>query len=336
MERALQTALAATCALTLCACGGSPNGPAPQPTPTPPATPTNTWSIAGQVVATGSQQRVAGATITPGWSLAAVNADEQGTFGLGDRSNPPAMPAPATISQPGFISHDVWLAWQAGARGNVTLEIIRDAPPFSLDFYKQFVRDMYDHPSGPPSFLRRWEMAPSFYVRTVDQNGRPVEPEVLAVTLDALRRAVPAYTADRYAAAAIETGTDVRPTTIGWINVDFRRESNSRICGQSFVGANPGTITLFEDICSCGSIKVPGSVTMHEVGHALGFFHVSDKNSLMYPFDSGFCRAGALSAAESFHAAIAYSRPRQNTDPDKDPSSFRSLGARADGPLVER
>ncbi|HEU4935884.1 MAG TPA: hypothetical protein VFT39_05480 [Vicinamibacterales bacterium] len=211
MERALQTALAATWALTLCACGGGPNGPAPQPSSNPPATPTNTWSIAGQVVATGSQQRVGGATITPGWSLAAVNADEQGTFGLGDRTNPPAMPAPATISQPGFISHDVWLAWQAGARGNVTLEIIRDAPPFSLDFDKQFVRDTYDHPSGPPSFLRRWEMAPSFYVRTVDQNGRPVEPEVLAVTLDALRRAVPAYTADRYAAAAIETGTDVRP-----------------------------------------------------------------------------------------------------------------------------
>lgn len=67
-----------------------------------------------------------------------------------------------------------------------------------------------------------------------------------------------------------------------------------------------------------------------------GVLHVSDKNSLMYPFDSGFCRAGALSAAESFHAAIAYSRPRQNTDPDKDPASFRSFGARAEGPLVER
>ena len=75
---------------------------------------------------------------------------------------------------------------------------------------------------------------------------------------------------------------------------------------------------------------------MHEVGHAMGFFHVADKNSLMYPFDSGGCRAGVLSAAESFHAAIAYSRPRQNSDPDKDPSSAKMIAPGRPGPIVER
>jgi hypothetical protein len=307
------------------------------PTTPTPATPTNTWSIAGQVVATGSQVPVGEATLTPGWSLGAATSDAQGNFGLGDHANPPSNPYPVTISKSGFISHDVWIAWQSGARPNVQLDIIRDAPPFSMEFYRQFVRDMYDKSEGSPWPVLRWESSPSFYVRTLDQNGRAVEPEVLAVTLDALRRAVPEYTGGRYSAAAIETGTDVRPALSGWINVDFRRESGPGVvCGRAFVGRNPGTITLYEDICSCGSIKVPGSVTMHEVGHAMGFFHVADTNSLMYPFDSGGCRAGALSPAESFHAAVAYSRPRQNSDPDKDPSTSKSIGAARSGPLVER
>ncbi len=56
----------------------------------------------------------------------------------------------------------------------------------------------------------------------------------------------------------------------------------------------------------------------------MGFFHVSDSHSLMYPFDESGCRTGALSPAETFHAAIAYARPRQNSDPDHDPSSFKT------------
>lgn len=75
---------------------------------------------------------------------------------------------------------------------------------------------------------------------------------------------------------------------------------------------------------------------MHEVGHAVGFFHVLDKRSLMSAFNEGGCRAGSLSAAESFLAAIAYSRPRLNTDPDHDPTSFPTLTSFTRGPLVDR
>lgn len=323
------------------ACGGgrssTPIAPTTPTAPTTPATPTNTWSVAGQVIATGTQQSVGGATLTPGWSLAAVTADADGNYQLGDTANPPSTPYPVSASSPGFVTHDVWITWQRGPRTNVMLDMIRETAPFSMEFYRQFVRDMYEKSEGSPWPVLRWTTAPSFYVRTIDQNGRPVEPEVLAITLDALRRAVPAYTAGHYSAAAIETGTDVRPAATDWINVDFRREPNVNTpCGRASLGRNPGTITLWEDVCSCGSIKVPGSVTMHEVGHAMGFFHVADRNSLMYRFDSGQCRAGALSAAESFHAAIAYSRPRLNTDPDHDPSSFRTLGSFTEGPIIDR
>ena len=43
------------------------------------------------------------------------------------------------------------------------------------------------------------------------------------------------------------------------------------------------------------------------------------------PFIAGDCPAGVRSAAESYHAGVAYSRPRGNTDPDRDPSTGAAL-----------
>lgn len=310
------------------ACGSSPPAPTPPaapPSTNPPPTTGNTWSAAGQIVALGSAQGVGGATLTPGWSLAAVTADAQGNFLIGDVPNPPSTPYPVTLSAAGMVSHDVWITWAKGPRTGVMLDMIRNAAPFSMDFYRQFVRGTFDQP-GAPYAIFRWTTAPSFYVKTVDQNGRAIEPEVLAIVLDALRKAVPAYTAGRYAAAAIETGTDTRPPALNWINVTIRRDPNEKqVCGFAEIGSNPGSITLNDDVCSCGSNKIPGAVTMHEVGHSLGFFHVNDRGSLMFPFIAGDCPAGQLSAAESFHAGIAYSRPRGNLDPDRDPPSGAAL-----------
>jgi hypothetical protein len=313
------------------------NRPVIPTTPTTPSTPTNTWSTSGQVTALGTSQGVGGATITPGWALAAVTADAAGNFELGAVANPPSSPYPVSISGSGMITRDTWITWARGPRTGVTLDLIREAAPFSMEFYRQFVRGMFDHAddAGAPYPNFRWTSAPNFYVRTIDSVGRTVEPEVLAVTLDALRRAVPAYTAGTYQAGTIETGTDVRPETTGWINVDFKRNTGGNTCGTSFVGRNPGVITLYIDVCSCGSNKVPGAVTLHEVGHAMGFFHVSDRNSLMFPFIPGRCPAGVLSPAESYHAGVAYSRPRGNRDPDRDPSAGAALTADTlSGPLV--
>jgi len=324
---------ASLCALLSAACGsgGGPAASSSNATPTspsPPTSPSNTWSAAGQIVATGTSQIVGGATVTPAWSLAGVTANGQGNYTLGDVANPPSTPYPVTVAANGYLSHDVWITWARGPRTGVNLDVIRNVAPFSMDFYRQFVRGTYDQPGAPWPELR-WTTAPSFYVRTVDQNGRPIEPEVLTRVYDGIRAAVPGYTGGRYTVFTLETGTDPRPQAPDWINVDIRRNpSEKQICGFAQIGANPGSITLNDDVCSCGSNKIPGAVTMHEVGHALGFFHVGDRGSLMYPFIAGDCPAGALSAAESYHARIAYARPRGNTEPDHDPSSGAAAAAR--------
>ena len=251
--------LATVSALGFAACGGSgrSNTVASRPIAPTTSTPTNKWSTAGQVVATGSEQNVGGATLTPGWSLAPVTADCGGELRARSSGEPPSSPPyPLTISQSGFISHDVWITWQLGPRTNVTLDLIRDAPPFSTDFYREFIRDMYDKSDGSPWPLQRWTTPPSFYVRTLDDTGHPVESGVIDTTIDALRRGVSGYTAGRYAVAAVATGTEVRPGAADWINVDFMHAESSDTCGTAYVGRNPGTITLYLDVCGCGSVRV--------------------------------------------------------------------------------
>src|SRR5438874_185041 len=87
--------------------------------------------------------------------------------------------------------------WRRLPCTGVNLDVIRTAAPFSLDFYRQFVRDTFDNDPGTPWPVLRWTTAPSFYVKTTDQNGRAIEPEVLVRVLDGIRAAVPAYTAGR-------------------------------------------------------------------------------------------------------------------------------------------
>lgn len=141
-------------------CGGEPGPPTSTPStptqPTPPPAPTqpvNTWSVAGTLVDTVTPQPIAGATITPSWELAAVQTGVDGKFELGAVANPPTTPYEVTVSGTDLISRELWITWQRGARTEVTIDAIRNRPPFSLEYYRQLVRGTYDN-EGPYAIFR--------------------------------------------------------------------------------------------------------------------------------------------------------------------------------------
>src|SRR5947207_4178175 len=159
MATRVPVAYAMTTVLALCvACGGGPSTPAspsPPVTPTPaPTTPTNTWSVAGRLVETSGQQPISGAQVSPSWDLAATSSESDGSYRLGAVANPNTNPFKVTVSGTDLVSHDIWIGWQRGDRADVTLDAIRNAPPFSMDFYKQMVRGTYDQPGAPWPVLR--------------------------------------------------------------------------------------------------------------------------------------------------------------------------------------
>jgi len=333
----LRTSLALVASVSMIACGGGGHStaptPLPQPNPTP--APTELWSISGRVTAYGANVGVSGAHVTADGATPA-DTDADGNYRLAYKLLPTTPDIKVTVAANDFMVREFYVRYRAGARSGLDANLIRLTPPFSLEFYRQLVRGSYEFPGAPPELVWRLPASPSIYVRTIDQNGRAIEPEVLTLVQSTLRRAVRDWSNGTLSVTTLETGTETRPRTDGWIVVNITHDYQSDFCGQAYIGYEDGEITLVDDRCSCGSIKIPAAVVVHEVGHALGYFHVPDPKAVMYPTDSGSCAAGILSEQERYHAAVAYSRPRWNADPDSDDlaTEFARGGRRPPGILV--
>ena len=268
-----------------------------------------------RVVQYATSQPLAGARVTlAGRDPVTTNAE--GRFEFGADTRPPEVPIPVMVEAAGHLRRQTFLKWERGERDTV-LDLIPDARPFSATFFRELLRDAYESPNALEPF-RRWTSTPRFVLRTVYQDGRAVEPEVLAVIRQAVGWSVPAFTGGTMS-ARLEEGPATPAPAIGVVRILMVRDDpSSTTCGRATVGRDPGTITLFSDACNCGSVKVPSEVVAHEVGHALGFWHVSDRRSIMYPTIKFRCPTGQLSDDERYHAALAYRRSPGHIEPDID------------------
>src|SRR5262245_53166719 len=165
-------------------------------------------------------------------------------------------------------------------------------------------------------------------MNTVDSSiSLAVEPELLTVAAGRARRSVSMWTGGQLKVGTVESGpSDLRDAN-GWIVVNFLRDLSRNICATgASIAANPGVVTLNIGRCGCGSTKVPPAIVLHEIGHVLGFYDLTDPKSVMYPVIPGGCPTPSLSTAEQRHAAIAYRRANGNIDPDIDPDGAPLIG----------
>ena len=196
---------------------------------------------------------------------------------------PPSPPAPVT-PLPGFSD-----------------------PTFNATFWSQLIYNAFAKPrdlSGRRSRVMP-TTSPNVYIRTTN-----VERADLAYMRRTIPGIVSAVTGHPYV-GRVEHGPDDRQAR-GWITIrvvtadEVPEAWESVSCGYAYVGADPGSVWIAPWESPGCDEAYPARMLAHELGHALGLFHVPDDDAVM----KQYAWTVAFSDAERHHAQLAYARGR--------------------------
>ncbi|HLG58648.1 MAG TPA: hypothetical protein VI485_25110 [Vicinamibacterales bacterium] len=251
--------------------------------------------------------------------------DLTGAFRLEWAAGTPPMAGVVTLAGRSIVTRSAPLS--VNASRDVALDAIFSLDEFDLNYYRQLVRNGFETP-GMLRSVRRWTQAPKIRLKVVDEAGQPID----AVTLDTVQAALGndtgAFTGERFGITLIDRATQTQEGVSGWITVKWPNPARPDICGRAQVAVDGGWIELnyLNPRCACGNSRMGSATVRHEMGHALGFFH-TDGNTGDLMFNTIRTCQASVSKRERVHAAIAYSRPVGNVDPDTDPDGSSSVRA---------
>jgi len=277
-------------------------------------------SLSGTVVRHLDGTPVQSATVLHGSS--ATLTDAQGRFTL--NGVPTSGVVGVVVNASGHVFRRV-VYQMTPNRSGVTIDIIRDAPPFDLFFYRQWVRDNLQSTSLQAT--KPWTVDPNFYFKTLLDDLDEVVPDA---TIDRLvsifANSIVELSGGKRKMGTVERGTAAREPMDGWVNVTFARNLGGFL-GSSSVGGNMGTIALvYAPLLQSTPQNNPFgcefplyAVADHEITHTLGYWHTLDV--VADSFSGPGCTGAGRPERTRLHSAVMYSRPSGNTDPDVDPAT---------------
>jgi len=332
--RLLAILLVAAGTLGVTACTDDPTVPSPLPPPSGGGGETGTLS--GTVTGYFDQAPIGGATVIHGSSAAVTNAS--GEFTLNGVATSGAVGV--VVNAPGHVYRRVVYDMTPNRTG-VKIDVIRDAPPFDLLFYRAWARDIIESQSLLTT--KPWTVDPSFYFKTVlDDTGDVVPDETIDRLVGIFRNSVAELSGGRRKIDRIERGVSPREPLDGWVNVTFAQNLGGPL-GRSTVGGNSATMALvYAPLLQSTPQNNPYncelylySIADHEVTHTMGFYHTF--NVVEDSFSGAGCTGTGRPERTRVHSAIMYARPFGNADPDVDPASSAQLTAPGSAyrPVVE-
>jgi len=220
----------------------------------------------------------------------------------------PGSAAPPAVSAPPVVTPPVTTPTTTPAPNPLLSD-----PRFSLSFYRDFALGLYSHRTIYP--LTRLTRAPMIFLNTEDDRGAAIGAATLTTVIDAFVAVAGMWSGQRFGLAGVERGIGSKEYQSGWLTVKFSADTTGRLCGTSNTGQDGGVITFYyRQRCGCGASAISPAVAKHELGHAFGYFHTSNRDDVMTGNSLTQCDM-TPSAQEQFHAQIAYSQPLGSLDP---------------------